>query len=45
MSRRYVHQSKTNDLGQVVPEVMAVVTAGDNLISVDEEQKYFKRNY
>ena len=45
MSRRYVQQAKTNSLGQIVPEVMAVVSAKDNLLSVDEEQKYFKRNY
>ena len=45
MSRRYVKQSKTNSLGEITPEVVAVVSAKDNLIQVTDEQKYFKRNY
>ena len=45
MSRRYIHQSRSNSLGEIIPEVMAVVTAKDNLQTVDASQKYFKRNY
>ena len=45
MSRRYVKTAKFNSLDQVRPEVVAVVTAKDNLQSVADNQTYFKRNY
>ena len=45
MSRRYVERSKTDSLGNITPEVVAVVSAKDNLETVDAEQQYFKRNY
>ena len=45
MSRRYVHTSKFNDLDEITPEVVAVVSAKDNSQIVAGEQKYFKRNY
>ena len=45
MSRRYVKTSKFNSLDQIKPEIVAVVTAKDNLQSVSEDQVYFKRNY
>ena len=45
MSRRYVKTSSFNDLNQVVPEVVAIVSAKDQIETVDESQKYFKRNY
>ena len=44
MSRRYVKTSKFNSLDEVNPEVVAVVSAKDNLQSIGD-QKYFKRNY
>ena len=45
MSRRYVYKSKFNDVDEVVPEVVAVVSAKDNLQTINDEQQYFKRNY
>jgi len=45
MSRRYVKKSKINDLNQVVPEIVAVVSAKDNIESIATSQKYFKQNY
>ena len=45
MSRRYIQKSKIDGLGNVTPEVMAVVTSRDDLIISDDEQQYFKRNY
>jgi len=45
MSRRYIYKSKFNDLNQVKPEVVSVVSSRDNLQTVNDEQKYFKRNY
>ena len=45
MSRRYVKTAKFNSLDQVRPEVVAVITAKDNIQSVSENQAYFKRNY
>lgn len=45
MSRRQIKHSKIDALGNVVPEVMAVVTARDDLLSYDDQQQYFKRNY
>ena len=44
MSRRYVKTSKFNSLDQVNPEIVAVVSAKDNLQSIGD-QEYFKRNY
>lgn len=45
MSRRYIQKSKINGLGKIVPEVVSVVTSRDDLISSDNQQQYFKRNY
>jgi len=45
MSRRYIKKSKINDLNQVIPEIVAVVNAKDNIESIATSQKYFKQNY
>ena len=45
MSRRYIKSSKINQLDQVTPEIVAVVSAKDNIASRAQTQKYFKRNY
>ena len=45
MSRRQIKKSTINDLGQVVPEVMAVVTSRDDVQVFDRGQNFFKRNY
>jgi hypothetical protein len=45
MSRRYVKKGKWNSLNQITPEVVAVVSAKDNVENSADSQKYFKRNY
>ena len=45
MSRRYIQKTRSNELGDILPQVMAVVTAKDDILAVDDSQKYFKRNY
>ena len=45
MSRRYVKTARFNELNQITPEVVAVISAKDQVETVDETQKYFKRNY
>ena len=45
MSRRYVKKARFNELNEITPEIVAVVTAKDNLESVDDSQQFFKRNY
>ena len=45
MSRRYVKSSKFNSLDQPVPEIVAVVSAKDNVEQTKKAQTYFKQNY
>ena len=45
MSRRYVKKAKWNSLNEITPEVVAVVSAKDNVENAADSQKYFKRNY
>ena len=45
MSRRYVKNSRVDSLGKIIPEVVAVVSAKNQIEVVDDSQKYFKRNY
>lgn len=45
MSRRYVKSSRIDSLGKIKPEVVAVVSAKNQVEVVDDSQKYFKRNY
>ena len=45
MSRRYVQSSKFNSLDEVIPEVVAVISAKDGIETYTDSQKYFKRNY
>ena len=45
MSRRYVKKARWNSLDQITPEVVAVVSARDNVENAADAQKYFKRNY
>tara|TARA_R110002126_G_scaffold92657_2_gene219731 strand:+ start:14122 stop:18585 length:4464 start_codon:yes stop_codon:yes gene_type:complete len=45
MSRRYVKKAKWDALGKVTPEVVAVVSAKNNLNTANDSQTYFKRNY
>jgi hypothetical protein len=45
MPRREIQQSKFDSKGNIVPEVVAVVTSRDDVITSSDEQQYFKRNY
>ena len=45
MARRYVKTSKTNSLGEITPQVTAIVSTKNNIQSESKQQSYFKRNY
>lgn len=45
MARRFIKTSKVNDLGEITPEVVAIVSTKDNIQSENTPQTYFKRNY
>ena len=45
MSRRFVKTSKFNSLGEIVPQITAIVSTKNNLQSESNQQVYFKRNY
>lgn len=45
MSRRKIQQSRFDSNGNIIPEVVAVVTSRDDVITSSDEQQYFKRNY
>ncbi len=45
MPRRQIKRSTVNDLGQIVPEITAVVSTNSALEESGDPQTYFKRNY
>mgnify|MGYP003681078339 CR=1 FL=1 len=45
MPRRQVRRSSVNDLGQISPEITAVVSTKSAIEESGDPQTYFKRNY
>jgi hypothetical protein len=45
MSRRYVKTSKFDSLGNIHPQIAAIVSTKDNIQSETKSQSFFKRNY
>ena len=45
MSRRYVKTAKINDLGEISPKIVSVVSTKNNIQNEATQQTYFKRNY
>lgn len=45
MARRQITRTKFGDQGKIIPEVVAVVSAKDKAVDLNNPQKYFKRNY
>ena len=45
MSRRYVKTSRINELSEVKPQIVSVISAKDHIESRATSQIYFKRNY
>jgi len=45
MARRYVKTTKTDSLGEITPQVTAIVSTKNNIQSESKAQSYFKRNY